>query len=134
MLRSRCVVWSADTGAYLVGSTVGGPKMSPTISPGKTWSGLAGGIAAAALAGAVTAQILGTNAGFLALLSAFVGAVSQAGDLAESWAKRRFGVKDMGRTVPGHGGLFDRVDGLLAATLPVAAISTIEKGGILTWT
>jgi len=128
------VVWAADTGAYAFGCWIGGPKMSPVVSPKKTWSGLVGGIGSAGVVGALTA-ILMEKQSFLGLSgwSAAIGGVSQVGDLAESWVKRRFGVKDTGGIIPGHGGLFDRVDGLLAAALAVATISLIGNGGFLTW-
>lgn len=128
------VVWSADTGAFAFGRLIGGAKLVPVISPNKTWAGLFGAIGTAAMAGAVTALILEID-GVLALAgwSAAVGAVSQAGDIGESWVKRHFGVKDTGAILPGHGGLFDRVDGLLAAAVAVVVIETVGKGGILTW-
>jgi len=129
------VVWAADTGAYAVGRLVGGPKLAPRISPAKTWSGLFGGIGSAGAVGWAAALILGLE-GMLGLVlwSATVGAVSQGGDLLESWIKRRFGVKDTSGILPGHGGLFDRVDGLLAAAVAVAAVTAAGKGSILTWT
>ncbi len=129
------VVWSSDTGAYVFGNLIGGPKMSPVISPKKTWSGLMGGIVSAGLAGLITAFVLQKDS-FLALAgwSAIIGIACQAGDLLESWVKRYFGVKDSGIIVPGHGGLFDRVDGLLAAAVVVAAIGVARKSSILTWT
>lgn len=128
------VVWAADSGAYAFGRLVGGPRLAPVVSPNKTWAGLVGGIASAGAAGAAAALVLGLD-GVLALAgwSAAVGAVSQGGDLTESWVKRHFGVKDSGTIVPGHGGLLDRVDGLLAAAVAVAAV-TAGKGSILTWT
>ena len=129
------VVWAADIGAYAFGRLIGGARLAPVISPNKTWAGLIGGIGMAGAAGGVTAIILGTAGLFtLAGWSAAVGAVSQAGDLAESWVKRHFGVKDTGAILPGHGGLFDRVDGLLAAAVAVALIEASAKGSILTWT
>ena len=129
------VVWAADTGAYAFGRLIGGARLAPVISPNKTWSGLIGGIGMAGAAGGVTALILGTPGLFnLAGWSAAIGAVSQAGDLGESWVKRHFGVKDTGAILPGHGGLFDRVDGLLAAAVAVALIEASAKGSILTWT
>lgn len=128
------VVWASDTGAFAVGRLIGGPKMSPSISPKKTWSGLIGGIGSAGLVGAVTAILLGKQ-GLLAFSgwSALIGGVAQAGDLGESWVKRYFGVKDTSGVIPGHGGLFDRVDGLLAAAVAVAAITLTGKNGFLTW-
>ena len=129
------VVWAADTGAYAFGRLIGGARLAPVISPNKTWSGLIGGIGMAGAAGGVTALFLGTAGLFtLAGWSAAIGAVSQAGDLAESWVKRHFGVKDTGAILPGHGGLFDRVDGLLAAAVAVALIKASTKSSILTWT
>lgn len=128
------VVWSADTGAYAFGRLIGGAKLAPVISPNKTWAGLLGGIGVSGIAGGATALILGFESIILlAGLSAAIGAVSQAGDLAESWVKRHFGVKDTGTILPGHGGLFDRVDGLLVAAVAVAVLETVGKGKILTW-
>ena len=128
------VVWAADTGAYACGRLIGGPKLAPVISPNKTWAGLLGGLGAAGIVGVVTAMILEKESGMaLAGWSAAVGAVSHAGDLGESWLKRHFGVKDMGNILPGHGGLFDRVDGLLAAAVAVAVISVLGESGILIW-
>jgi phosphatidate cytidylyltransferase len=129
------IVWASDIGAYLAGSTLGGPKLAPFISPNKTWAGFAGGLAAAVLAGTAVASFAasGLTAARLVLIGAGVGLATQAGDLAESWMKRRFGVKDTGGLIPGHGGLLDRVDGLLAAT-PVTALIVARLGGsICTW-
>ena len=128
------LVWAADTAAFAVGRLVGGPKLSPVISPKKTWSGLIGGIAAAGLIGVVSAILLEkNNILYFFVISAAIGGVSQAGDLAESWVKRHFGVKDTSALIPGHGGLFDRVDGLLPAAVVVAGLSLAGKGGILSW-
>jgi len=122
------VIWSTDIGAYLAGRLVGGPKMAPRISPGKTWSGAVGGFCAAGLAGMVLAGSLHALPAACAL-SVF----AQAGDLLESAIKRKLGVKDSGRTIPGHGGLFDRLDGFLAAA-PVAAILALGvHGGLPLW-
>lgn len=128
------VVWAADTGAYACGRLIGGPKLAPVISPNKTWAGFLGGIGAAGIVGVATAMVLEKES-ILALtgLSAAVGTVSHAGDLAESWVKRYFGVKDMGNILPGHGGLFDRVDGLLAAAVAVAVIEVLGEGSIFIW-
>ena len=129
------VVWAADTGAYAFGRLIGGARLAPVISPNKTWAGLIGGIGMAGAAGGMTSLILDTTGLFsLTGWSAALGAVSQGGDLAESWVKRHFGVKDTGAILPGHGGLFDRVDGLLAAAVAVALIEASAKGSILTWT
>ena len=111
------VVWSGDIGAYLVGRLVGGPRLAPSISPGKTWSGAAGGTACAVLAG-----VLAASGHAVAALPALVlSLAAQAGDLLESALKRHFGVKDSGRIIPGHGGLLDRLDGVLTAA-PLAAL------------
>lgn len=129
------LVWSADTGAYAFGRIIGGPKLAPAISPNKTWAGLVGAVLCAAAAGAVAAYLIQAATGiyFLVLFSAFLGAVDQAGDLLESAFKRRFGVKDTGTLIPGHGGLLDRADGLLAVVGVTALISLAGKGNILSW-
>ena len=109
-------VWGADTFAYFAGRRLGGPKLAPAISPNKTWSGLAGGLAGAVLAGLIVLYLAGYRpAPLLAGLALILALASVAGDLLESWLKRRFGKKDSGRTIPGHGGILDRVDGLLVA-------------------
>jgi phosphatidate cytidylyltransferase len=128
------VVWSTDIGAYAVGRGLGGPRLAPHWSPGKTWAGLIGGTGCAALAGWGTARVLGVSAVLpLVLVSAGLAIVEQFGDLAESVAKRRFGVKDTGGLIPGHGGLLDRLDGLLAVIPAVALLSLIDGGSVLTW-
>ena len=114
------VVWATDVGAYVFGRTIGGPKIAPAISPSKTWAGLLGGAVFVMLTMYIMAMIEGLDHQSLAF--AFYGIplaiVAQAGDFFESWMKRRAGVKDSGTLIPGHGGLFDRVDGLL----PVAIV------------
>lgn len=128
------VVWGADIGGYVFGMALRGPKLCPSISPGKTWAGFIGGTLSAALAGwgvGVYAMESATLA--VAGYSAAIAVVSQAGDLFESWVKRRFGVKDSGAIIPGHGGLFDRIDGLVAAALAVTVINLSLKGNVLTW-
>jgi len=129
------MVWAVDTGAYAAGRAIGGPKLAPRISPNKTWAGLGGGVLFAALVGAVTALVLERQSVIpLALVSGALGIVSQGGDLLESWVKRRFDKKDSGTIIPGHGGLFDRVDGLLAAALVAAMITEASgKGSLLAW-
>ncbi len=117
------VVWATDTGGYVAGRTLGGPKLAPTVSPNKTWSGLLGAMLAAALVGAV-AGALWSAAGsvMLALASLGLALVAQAGDLLESRLKRRFGAKDSSHLIPGHGGLLDRVDGVLSVGLVVSLL------------
>jgi phosphatidate cytidylyltransferase len=128
------VVWATDIGAYLVGRTFGGPRLAPRWSPRKTWAGLAGGIGCAALIGWATAAWLGISPALpLVGVSAGLAIVEQFGDLAESVAKRRFGVKDSSGLIPGHGGLLDRLDGLLAV-IPVVALLTLIGGrSLLAW-
>ena len=114
------VVWATDIFAYLVGRTLGGPKLAPRISPGKTWSGLCGGVVGAGLTGGVAAMALGAGFGLAAMVGALLALVGQGGDLFESALKRQAGVKDSGHLIPGHGGLLDRIDGLVFAA-PVFA-------------
>jgi len=143
LLFVMLLVWASDIGAYAAGRSIGGPKLAPRISPGKTWSGSAGGVVAAALTGLAVAwafelwvfpsgpggAVLARAAGVAAVLAA----VSQLGDLGESAVKRRFGQKDSGWLIPGHGGLLDRLDGVLAAA-PVAALLALGAGrGMAVW-
>jgi phosphatidate cytidylyltransferase len=124
------IVWATDILGYFVGRWIGGPKLSPRLSPKKTWSGALGGALGAVLAGAAVTRYAG-----IAQFSAIVGlglilsAVAQSGDLFESGVKRRFGTKDAGHVIPGHGGFMDRLDGFLAAAL-AAAIIGIARGGL----
>ncbi|MFQ5958061.1 MAG: phosphatidate cytidylyltransferase, partial [Alphaproteobacteria bacterium] len=128
------VVWTTDTGAYFAGRGLGGPKLAPRISPQKTWAGLAGGVVCAALTGAATAALLGLpNPAPVVLLSAALAFVAQAGDLGESMVKRRFGAKDSGQLIPGHGGVLDRLDGLMTAAPAVAAGMLLGGEGVLAW-
>jgi phosphatidate cytidylyltransferase len=134
LLWVLALVWATDTGAYAFGRTFGGPKLAPRVSPKKTWSGLLGGVLCAALAGLAAAFVAGAPAPFVVLLvSAGLAVVEQFGDLAESAVKRRFGAKDAGTLIPGHGGLLDRLDGLLAVAPAVALLSLVGGGGVLTW-
>lgn len=117
VLWTMIIVWSMDIGAYLAGKTIGGPKMSPRISPNKTWAGLIGGTITAVILGLVAAHYFGFNYNDLILIPAAAGLAiwSQMGDLAESGLKRHFKVKDSGAIIPGHGGVMDRVDGVIFA-------------------
>lgn len=123
------VVWGADVGAYFAGRAIGGPKLAPRISPKKTWSGFAGGLVTAALAGALLLKLMGVSPkpGHIALaLVLAVGSV--LGDLFESGFKRHFGVKDSGALIPGHGGFLDRLDGFVIAAV-MAALIGLARGG-----
>lgn len=137
-------VIGTDVGAYFAGRTMGGPKIAPRISPSKTWSGLLGGMVGAGLMmiAIQTAMFAfrGGNAGDgdvyltygwprLALAGAALAVVAQIGDFFESWMKRRAGVKDSGRLIPGHGGLFDRTDGLIAVAF-VAGLITVSQSAM----
>jgi phosphatidate cytidylyltransferase len=134
LLWLLAVVWATDIGAYAVGRSVGGPRLAPRWSPRKTWAGLAGGMLSAALAGGATALVLGLPSALpLVLASAGLAIVAQFGDLAESLAKRRFGVKDTSGLIPGHGGLLDRLDGLLAAIPAVALMTLIGGQSVVAW-
>lgn len=123
------LVWATDSGAYFAGRLIGGPKLAPRISPKKTWAGLAGGMLAAALVGWAIRHGQAQGALHLAMLSALLAVVAQAGDLAESGLKRYFGVKDSSQLIPGHGGVFDRLDGLLAVAPVAAALTLFWPGG-----
>jgi phosphatidate cytidylyltransferase len=129
------IVWASDVGAYMVGRMVGGPKLAPGISPGKTWSGAAGGLVSGGVGGLAVAACLSSGISPLHVigLGFGLGIVSQAGDLLESALKRHFGVKDSGRIIPGHGGLLDRLDALLAVA-PIAALLALTVGrGVVLW-
>ena len=123
------VVWAADTSAYFVGRRVGGPKLWPRVSPSKTWSGAFGGLGGAIIVGIVfwALDLAGPLLPFI-VLTAVVAIASMAGDLLESAVKRRFKVKDASRLIPGHGGLMDRVDSLVAAGLVCATLG-LARGG-----
>ncbi|MEM6745061.1 MAG: phosphatidate cytidylyltransferase [Pseudomonadota bacterium] len=137
---AAAVVWVAltvvatDVGGYFAGRLAGGPKLWPAVSPGKTWSGLIGGMALAAAVGAgFSAATTGTIAHEVALVSAVMAVVAQGGDLGESALKRRCGVKDSSTLIPGHGGVLDRMDGLLAAGLVAALISFARAKSVFVW-
>lgn len=119
-LWAMALVWACDIGAYFAGRTIGGPKLAPAISPNKTWAGLGGGMVAAGLFGAALAHWCGLD-WRLAAASPALAVLAQLGDLYESGLKRRAGVKDSGALLPGHGGVMDRLDGLVPVA-PVAAL------------
>lgn len=128
------IVWASDIGAYIAGRAVGGPKLAPKISPGKTVSGAIGGLLAAMAVGAIAAMYAGLNPPLRsALLAGLTGCLAQAGDLFESGLKRRFGVKNSGRLIPGHGGALDRLDALIAAAPFAALLALILGGGVVIW-
>ena len=134
-LFALAVVWGSDIGAYMLGRLAGGPKLAPAISPGKTWSGAVGGLISATLSGLVVAACFSSEFSSIHVigLALGLGIISQAGDLLESALKRHFGVKDSGRIIPGHGGLLDRLDALLAVA-PAAALLAFTVGrGVVLW-
>jgi phosphatidate cytidylyltransferase len=121
------VVWATDISAYFVGRAVGGPKLAPSISPGKTQSGALGGAAGGVVAGLLLAAAAGAgNLAVLGVVALVLSIVAQMGDLFESWVKRRHGRKDSGTLIPGHGGVMDRVDGLVAAAFALYVIGWIS--------
>ncbi len=122
-LWALALVWACDIGAYFAGRTIGGPKLAPAISPNKTWAGLVGGVvAASAFAGFMHLQYgLPLR---MTLATPVLAVLAQAGDFYESWLKRRAGVKDSGTILPGHGGIMDRLDGLVPVA-PVAALLVV---------
>ncbi len=130
------VVWSSDIGAYLAGRRFGGPKLAPAISPNKTWSGAAGGLVSAMAVGWLAAYVM--EPAMLPplrvlLVAAILGVLAQVGDLFESWLKRRFHVKDTSSLIPGHGGLLDRLDGVLSAAPAAALLGVLLGPGEAIW-
>jgi phosphatidate cytidylyltransferase len=134
------LVWATDIAGYLAGRAIGGPKLAPKISPNKTWSGAIGGLIGAVIAGVLLAKYFALNNLIAIGIVAFgLSAVAQVGDLFESAIKRRFGAKDAGRLIPGHGGVMDRLDGFIAAAVVAAAIGILRSNpglaahGLLLW-
>ena len=123
LLLAIGATWAADVGAYAVGSLWGQRKIAPRLSPGKTWEGTFGGFGAAALAVLGIAALFGLGRTEAAIAVVALGPVAFAGDLLESWLKRRAAVKDSGSIFPGHGGMLDRIDSLLAVAPLVAALT-----------
>lgn len=116
LLWAFIVTWAADIGAYFTGRSFGGPKLAPAISPNKTVSGLVGGVIAATIAGGLWASANSMDWAWFLLAPLFALAAA-GGDLFESWLKRRAGVKDAGALIPGHGGVLDRLDGLVPVSV-----------------
>lgn len=122
-------IWAADIFAYLGGTLIGGPKLHPALSPQKTWSGIAAGTLAGGVAATVFGVMIGaTHLPLFAVIGAATALVGLGGDLFESFAKRRFGVKDASGLIPGHGGVLDRIDGLMMATLFWAGALAVAPG------
>ncbi len=138
MLWLFAVVWGTDVMALVGGRLIGGPRLAPAISPAKTWSGCIVGVVAGALLGVAVTPYPG-RLGIAFALGLVGGAVAQAGDLFESALKRRFGVKDSGSVIPGHGGVMDRLDGFIAAATFAACLGVWRLGtdaagaGLLRW-
>ncbi len=134
------LVWATDIAGYFAGRAIGGPKLATAISPNKTWSGAVGGTLGALIAGVAVAKLFGIeNIVFVGFVALMLSAVAQAGDLFESGIKRRFGAKDAGKLIPGHGGVMDRLDGFLAAAAVAAAFGVLRANlgsaahGLLLW-
>lgn len=123
---AMALVWACDSGAFFAGRAIGGAKLAPQISPNKTWAGFIGGLVAAGLFGVALVWLFGLPAP-LAIATPFLAVLAQLGDLYESHLKRRAGVKDSGNLLPGHGGLMDRLDGLVAVA-PAAALLILLLG------
>jgi phosphatidate cytidylyltransferase len=131
-------VWASDIGAYAAGRWLGGPKLAPSVSPNKTWSGAAGGLLSAVAVGAAAAYLMAAAGspvptGRVLLVAGGIGVLAQAGDFFESWIKRRFDVKDSSTLIPGHGGLLDRLDGVLAAAPAAAVLGVLLGPGEALW-
>lgn len=125
------IVWATDIFAYVFGRSIGGPKLWPAVSPGKTWSGAIGGLCAGVVASiAFTAFIDDVSMSRLVLLGLLLSIASQCGDLFESWIKRRFKVKDSSQLIPGHGGVMDRVDGLVFAIILAVLLVWFMDGSL----
>jgi phosphatidate cytidylyltransferase len=133
------IVWATDTGGYFVGRGFGGPKLWPRVSPNKTWAGAVGGFVASLVVAIGFAAFNPVRTVPLLLLGASLSIVAQLGDLFESAVKRRFGVKDSSRIIPGHGGLLDRLDGFVAAIVLAAILGFLRGGadgvgrGLMVW-
>ena len=127
------VVWASDSAAYVAGRALGGARLWPAVSPGKTWSGAVGGLLGAMAVGVLATSVAAGPWLGAALVAGALGIMSQAGDLLESAIKRRFGVKDSSNLIPGHGGLLDRLDGVLASAPAAAGWALVLGPGEYLW-
>lgn len=139
VLFLAATVWPTDIFAYFVGRAVGGPLLWPRLSARKTWAGAIGGLAGGVAAGSLLAYASGVGSPAVGIIAALLSVLAQLGDLFESAVKRRFGAKDTGALIPGHGGMMDRLDGFLVAALAAAVIGILRHGtdapaqGLLLW-
>jgi len=122
------IIWATDIFAFFAGRTFGGPKLAPTISPNKTWSGLAGGVLASVFIGFLSSFMFKGDIMFFMIISVLLSVLEQLSDLFESKVKRTFNVKDSGTIIPGHGGVLDRLDGLMFTAPAVLILITIFPG------
>lgn len=132
VLSLFAIIWSTDVAAYFGGKLIGGPRIARGLSPNKTWSGIASGTLIGAFAGLGCAWLYHADSSLWpawALVGAAIAFIGLMGDLFESFLKRRFGVKDASRFIPGHGGVLDRIDGLMAASIAVAIALSLNPGG-----
>jgi phosphatidate cytidylyltransferase len=134
------IVWTTDILGYFAGRAIGGPKLLPAVSPKKTWSGAIAGAVGAMAAAPFVASLFGSfDVVVVAIIALVLSVFAQSGDLYESWVKRRFGAKDSGRLIPGHGGVMDRLDGFWAAAVGGCVIGLLRGGfdgparGLLLW-
>ncbi len=122
------IIWVTDIFAFFAGRIIGGKKLAPDISPGKTWAGLYGGVAASAVIGFISSFMFVGGITFFVIASIFLSLIEQGSDLLESKFKRIFGVKDSGNIIPGHGGVLDRLDGMmLSAPFVLLLINLFSK-------
>lgn len=128
LLWMFAIIWSTDIFAFFAGRILKGPKLAPTISPNKTWSGLIGGLTASVIIGFLSSFMFPGSITFFVIVSALLAILEQVSDLAESKIKRIFGVKDSGTIIPGHGGLLDRLDGMILVAPFILFLITIFPG------
>ena len=140
MLLLFAIVWATDIFAYFAGRAIGGPKLAPAISPKKTWAGAIAGTVGAIIVAVALAGLLGQfDKGTIAVVALLLSIMAQLGDLLESSIKRRFGAKDAGHLIPGHGGVMDRLDGFWAAAVAGCLVGVLRGGfdnaarGLLVW-